>query len=97
MTDRGTVQAGVVHLEPDAKLPDGIEVRVEPVEEPASNVFQKLARLAGRTKKLPPDPTRDHDHDLHDAHARAGSDQFRDQTQDCPDQTDDRRRPARRG
>lgn len=65
MTYRGTVQNGVVRLEPDAKLPEGTEVRVEPITE--QSVFRKLARLAGKARNLPPDLARNHDHYLHGA------------------------------
>ena len=65
MTYRGTVKGGVVHLESDAKLPEGTEVRVEPLESASPQVFEKLAKLAGRAKDLPPDLARNHDHYLH--------------------------------
>ncbi len=67
MTYRGTVRNGTVHLEPEANLPDGTEVRVEPLDSDTdqSTIFQKLARLAGRAKGLPPDMARNHDHYLH--------------------------------
>ncbi len=67
MTYRGTVKGGVVHLDPEAQLPDGTEVRVEPVERDPSSpgIFVKLAHLAGRAKGLPPDLARNHDHYLH--------------------------------
>jgi len=69
MTYRGTVRNGVVHLEPDVALPEGTEVRVELVKsaDTEPTVFQKLARLAGRAKGLPPEMARNHDHYLHGA------------------------------
>jgi hypothetical protein len=63
MTYRGTVKNGVVVLEPDAALPDGTEVKVEPASGPT--IFEKLGRLAGRAKGLPTDMARNHDHYLH--------------------------------
>jgi hypothetical protein len=68
MTYRCTVRDGVIHLEQGARLPDGTEVRVEiAAAEPVPSVFQKLARLAGRAKNLPPDLARNHDCYLHGA------------------------------
>ena len=52
---------GVVVLPPEANLPDGTAVKIEPVE-PA---LRKLLRLAGTVKNLPPDFAENHDHYLH--------------------------------
>lgn len=68
MTYRGTVRNGVVELEGGNGLPDGTVVRVEPVEEPASDTRDgraKLKALAGVIDDLPSDLARNHDHTLH--------------------------------
>ncbi len=70
MTYRGTVRNGVVELESAAKLPDGTQVVVEPVSAGSPSIFEKLARLAGQAKGLPPDLARNHDHYLHGAPRR---------------------------
>ncbi|HEV2352099.1 MAG TPA: hypothetical protein VG028_19880 [Terriglobia bacterium] len=67
MTYKGTVSNGVVVLPPEANLPDGTEVRVEPVNgdsQPAS-IGKKLTPLDGSIKDLPEDFAENHDHYLH--------------------------------
>ena len=69
MTYRGRVKNGVVVLEADAKMPEGTEVRVEPIDDPESDadgsVYERLGRMAGSVKGLPSDLARQHDHYLH--------------------------------
>jgi len=72
MTYKGTVSKGVVVLPPEANLPDGTQVRVEPVEgsprfEPVS---RKLAAIDGVIKDLPEDFAENHDHYIHGANKR---------------------------
>ena len=69
---RGRVKDGVVHFNDPAGLPDGTEVRVEPVKRSAKRkktenltLSQKLLRLAGKAKGLPPDFAYNHDHYIH--------------------------------
>ena len=49
MTYLGTVSNGVVILPPEARLPEGAQVRVEPIADaaPAEPVGKKLLALAG--------------------------------------------------
>jgi hypothetical protein len=66
MTYRGTVKDGVVILESGASLPDGAQVRIEPVDEPDSmaSLREGLLRFAGTIKGMPADSARNHDHYL---------------------------------
>jgi len=74
MIYRGHVKNGMVVLESEAQLPEGIEVRVEPVEPPpdepaldehGQTLGQKLMKYAGVLKDLPPDLAENHDHYIH--------------------------------
>ncbi len=70
MDIRGRVSQGVVILDDSHVLPDGTVVRVEPLEDaearpPGLTLAEKLCRLAGKAKGLPPDLARNHDHYLH--------------------------------
>ena len=67
MSYTGTVSKGTIILPPDAKLPDGTRVRVEPIEEiPAAEpIGKKLMRMAGILKDLPSDFAENHDHYVH--------------------------------
>jgi hypothetical protein len=67
MTYRGTVSKGTVILPPEAKLPDGTEVLVEPIEGAYEPVGQKLMALAGILEHLPEDFAENHDHYIHGA------------------------------
>ena len=62
MIYRGIVKDGVVHLQPDAVLADGIEVEIVPFEtdEPRPSIFKKLGALAGQAEGLPTDLARTH-------------------------------------
>ena len=66
----GKIKGGAVILDEPGALPDGTVVRVEPVEadgarEEGASLSEKLLRLAGTVKGLPPDLARNHDHYLH--------------------------------
>ncbi len=66
----GRVSGGVVILKDTDVLPDGTLVRVEPVEDAKAErdgptLAEKLCRLAGKAKGLPPDLARNHDHYLY--------------------------------
>jgi len=69
VTYRRKAKNGVVVLEGGAKIPDGAEVRVEPIGEQGTggrpSIYDRLARLAGKAKGLPADLARQHDHYLH--------------------------------
>jgi hypothetical protein len=74
MTYRGHVRNGVVVLEDGRGLPDGTEVRVQPVGASASrrkaksrelNVSRRLLKYAGKAKGLPSDASRNLDHYLY--------------------------------
>jgi hypothetical protein len=71
MTYRGTVKKGVVVLEAGAALPEGAEVTVTEVEQPAvqatatRTLGDRLMKYAGAVKGLPPDLARNHDHYIH--------------------------------
>jgi hypothetical protein len=67
VTYKGTVSRGTVILPPDANLPDGTSVRIEPIEEPLpfESVFKKLSVLDGAIKDLPEDFAANHDHYIH--------------------------------
>ena len=72
MTYLGTVSKGVVILPPEARLPEGAQVRVEPIEgaAPPEPVGKKLLALAGTVKDLPEDFAENHDHYIHGAPKR---------------------------
>lgn len=72
MTYRGTVSKGIVILSPEAKLPEGTEVCVEPIEDVSSlePIGKKLMALAGILKDLPEDFAENHDHYIHGAPKR---------------------------
>ena len=67
MSYTGIVEDGKVLLPPEANLPTGTKVRVEPVEdvEALPTLDELLAPLAGKATGLPPDMAEEHDHYLH--------------------------------
>jgi len=67
MTYKGTVKNGVVVLEPGTRLPEGVEVRIEPVDESddMASLREGLLRFAGAIKGMPADSARNHDHYLY--------------------------------
>lgn len=72
MTYRGRVQGGVVILENDAILPEGTEVKVDPVEQPVEKPAQsettlgeRMMKFAGKATGLPADASINHDHYLY--------------------------------
>jgi hypothetical protein len=69
MTYQGTVKNGVVVFQ-SAVPPEGTQVRVELIEQPAAGestrrIWDKMNELAGRADTLPPDAARNHDHYLY--------------------------------
>ena len=76
MVYRGIVKNGVVVIEEGAKLPDGMEVRIEPFA-PGGNppsegptLAEQFADVIGTVPDLPSDMAGQHDHYLHGAPKR---------------------------
>jgi len=67
MTYRGHVKNGQILLDEPAALPEGAQVSVEIVGNNDDNpsVWDKLLKLAGTVKGLPPDMAENHDHYIH--------------------------------
>jgi len=74
MTYRGRVKNGVIVLESDVRLREGMDVRVEPVEEgertaagseETNQLREGLLSFSGVVKEGPFDLARNHDHYLH--------------------------------
>ncbi len=67
MTYKGRVRNGLIVLDPPAELPEGTEVRVEPVEDDDDyrGLREGLLSLSGIVEGLPSDMARNHDHYLH--------------------------------
>ena len=68
MTYRGHVQNGMVVLDKRDALPDGTEVKVEPVTDIQAQyraLSEGLLRLAGTVDDLPPDMSENLDHYLY--------------------------------
>ena len=63
----GRIKNGVVVLPPGLELKEGTEVELTPVisEQEAEEFTDALLRIATRTKNLPPDLAKNHDHYLH--------------------------------
>ena len=71
MTYRGKVKGGVIVLDGNVRLPEGMDVQVESTA-PGNGTVEKqtalrddLLRLAGSCEGLPPDLARNHDHYLY--------------------------------
>ncbi|MGD0093205.1 MAG: hypothetical protein ABSE73_25100 [Planctomycetota bacterium] len=70
MTFRGRISGGLVVLEHPLSLPEGTEVKVQPVKKRGrsgekQDLSDKLLQWAGKCKGLPSDLARNHDHYLH--------------------------------
>jgi len=59
----GRVSNGTVILPPEANLPDGTEVRVEPLA--AITLAERLKDVIGAVRGGPPDLAENHDHYIH--------------------------------
>lgn len=76
MVYRGIVENGVVVLREGAKLPDGTEVRIEPlvreehVPGEGPTLAEQFADVIGTVRELPSDMAKQHDHYLHGAPKR---------------------------
>lgn len=66
MTYHGHIENGMVVVEGPLDLPDGTEVRIEPINRSAKTTLgQRLMKFAGTAKGLPSDMARNHDHYLY--------------------------------
>lgn len=71
MVYHGRVQKGVVMLDEGAALPEGAEVKVEPILPPtgdgtsADGFLDAVLKIAETMEGLPPDLARNHDHYIH--------------------------------
>jgi len=66
MTYHGHIENGTVVVEGVLNLPDGTEVRIEPINASAETTLgQRLMKFAGTAKGLPSDLARNHDHYLY--------------------------------
>jgi hypothetical protein len=71
MVYRGIVKNGVVVLKEGAQLPEGTEVRIEPVASKegipvtAPTLAEQFANVIGAVPELPSDMAEQHDHYLH--------------------------------
>jgi len=71
MSYRGHVKNGVIVLDGNACLPEGVQVVVDPIAADHPNVNQPLTLLermkplVGLAKGLPPDLAENHDHYIH--------------------------------
>ena len=76
MVYRGHVKGRVVVIEEGAELPEGMEVRIEPVapavESPVARrtLAEQFADVIGTVPELPTDMAAQHDHYLHGAPKR---------------------------
>jgi hypothetical protein len=71
MVYHGHVKGGVVVFDPGVQLPEGTEVRVEPIASaPTKTLAEQLGDLVGSVPDLPPDMAQQHDHYLHGAPKR---------------------------
>ena len=66
MVYRGRIKAGVVVLDEPVSLPDGMEVKVEPVEPPSlPTLAEQFAEIIGAVPDLPADMAENHDRYVH--------------------------------
>lgn len=65
MTFIGKISHGTVVLPPDANLPEGTRVRVEPLTATARKLTERYASLIGIADDLPADLARNLDHYVH--------------------------------
>jgi hypothetical protein len=64
----GYVRNRVVILDEEASLPDGTQVRVEPVEvQKPKTLAEKFQDVIGKAKDMPADFAEQHDHYIHGA------------------------------
>lgn len=71
MSITATVENDTIKLPEGVHLPNGTQVRVEPVEETGPSLAERLAPFIGIADDLPPDFAINHDHYLHGARKQA--------------------------
>ena len=77
MVYRGHVKGGVVVFDAESRLPEGIEVTIEPIAPSPGKTLasgktlaEQLGDLVGSVPDLPSDMAQQHDHYLHGAPKR---------------------------
>jgi hypothetical protein len=65
MTYRGHVQNGSVVFDEAVVLPEGMQVRVEPLAESGKTLAERFGGLIGCISDLPSDMAENHDHYIH--------------------------------
>lgn len=66
MTFRGHMENGAVVLDEEVELPNGTEVRVEPLTPSRRpTLAEQFADVIGSVSDLPPDMAENHDHYIH--------------------------------
>ena len=76
MVYRGIVKKGVVVIAEGAELPEGTEVRIEPIARgekltgEGPTLTEQFGDIIGTVPDLPPDMAQQHDHYLHGAPKR---------------------------
>ncbi len=74
MVYRGHIQNGMVVFDEQVELPDGTEVRIEPVASyPGKTLAEQFADVIGSVPDLPPDMAAQHDHYIHGLGTKSGS------------------------
>ena len=68
MTLLGHIQNGVIVLDEQVALPDGMKVRIEFLDESSlPTIAERLKNVIGQGKGLPADLAENHDHYIHGA------------------------------
>jgi hypothetical protein len=65
MSFTGTIENGMVKLPPEITLPDGTEVRIEPMPRSRRHLVEKLRAIAQSMPDMPADWAAQHDHYIH--------------------------------
>jgi hypothetical protein len=65
MTYRGHIENGSVVLDDTVVLPDGAEVRVEPLDEQGKTLADRFGDLIGCISDFPSDMAENHNHYIH--------------------------------
>jgi hypothetical protein len=65
MSFTATVENGVIRLPDGVSLPNGAQVRVEPIQLPANELTRRLTEIAATVEGLPSDLAAEHDHYIH--------------------------------
>lgn len=66
MVCKGRVENGVIVIEGDVQLPEGVEVRIETVgDTPSTTLYDRFRDVIGKAVDLPEDAAEQHDHYLY--------------------------------